>query len=357
MPRSSYPDADARAHCPGDTGMMRPDRRIVLAGGLALLATGTRAQTPQAPRLRRLAPALDRMIVPGTQPEVIATGITWAEGPVWVPAGDYLLFSDPKENLIWRWQRGRGLTRFLSPSGAVGTDPKLVREAGSNGLALDRNGHLLIANSGGRSIDRLDLTTKKRTVLADHYDGKRFNSCNDMHVARDGSIWFTDPPYGLIGYDKSPLKEQSVNGVYRLHPDGKVTLIEGGLTGPNGIALSPDERRLYVSVSDEAAPRIMAYDLDPDGRPGAGRVLFDAKTMKEAGGAGLPDGMKVARDGTLVCSVPGGMMFMTPEAEPLGIVESGAPIANCAFGESGRALYMTANDRILRLALRPGWQG
>ena len=337
--------------------MIAPDRRMVLAGGLALLATRADAQTPEAPRLRRIDPALDRMIVPGTQPEVIATGIRWAEGPVWVPAGGYLLFSDPPANLIRRWQRGRGATPFLSPSGAAGTDPKLVREAGSNGLALVAAGRLLIANSGGRSIDRVDLATKARTVLADRFEGKRFNSCNDLHVARDGSIWFTDPPYGFADGDDSPLKEQPVNGVYRLHPGGKVTLIEGGLTRPNGIALSPDERRLYVSVSDEAAPRIMVYDLDARGTPSNGRVLLDAKAMRVAGGAGMPDGMKVARDGTLVCSVPGGMMLMTPEAKPLGIVESGAPIANCAFGESGRTLYMTANDRILRLPLRPGWQG
>lgn len=337
--------------------MMALDRRTMLAGGLALLATRAGAQTAEAPRVRRLAPGLDRMIAPGTQPEVIATGIRWAEGPVWVPAGGYLLFSDPPANLIRRWQRGRGATPFLSPSGAAGTDPKLVREAGSNGLALDRGGGLLIANSGGRSIDRVDLATRKRTVLADRYDGKRFNSCNDLHVARDGSIWFTDPPYGFADGDASPLKEQAVNGVYRRHPDGKVTLIEGGLTRPNGIAMSPDERRLYVSVSDETAPRIMVYALDAAGKPGVGRVLLDAKAMKAAGGPGLPDGMKVARDGTLVCSVPGGMMLMTPEAEPLGLIESGAPIANCAFGEHGRALYMTANDRVLRLALRPGWQG
>ncbi|MEI5687498.1 SMP-30/gluconolactonase/LRE family protein [Sphingomonas kyungheensis] len=337
--------------------MTCPDRRTVIAGGLALFAMPAAAQTPDAPRVRRLSPALDRMIAPGTEPEVIATGIRWAEGPVWVPKGGYLLFSDPPANLIRRWQRGRGAVPFLNPSGAAGTDPKLVREAGSNGLALDAGGGLLIANSGGRSIDRFDLVTRKRTVLADRYDGKRFNSCNDLHVGRDGSIWFTDPPYGFADGDASPLKEQSVNGVYRRFPDGRVVLIEGGLTRPNGIALSPDERRLYVSVSDEQMPRIMVYDLDAAGKPGGGRVLLDARAMKAKGGAGLPDGMKVARDGTLVCSVPGGMMLMTPAAEPLGLIESGAAIANCAFGENGRALYMTANDRVLRLALRPGWQG
>ncbi|KTT99514.1 SMP-30/gluconolactonase/LRE family protein [Sphingomonas sanguinis] len=335
---------------------MTPTRRSVLAAGLALVATpGAAAETE--PRLRRLSPGLDRMIAPGTEPEVIATDIRWAEGPVWVPRGGYLLFSDPPANIVRRWQRGRGVSVVLNPSGAGGTDPRLVREPGANGLALDARGALLIANSGGRSIDRVDLASGRRTVLADRYAGKRFNSPNDLHVARDGAIWFTDPPYGFQDGDSSSLKEQPVNGVYRRRADGRIDLIDGTLTRPNGVALSPDERRLYVSVSDSAAPRIMVYDVDPRGQVSGRRVLLDARTMAASGGAGLPDGMKVARDGTLVCSVPGGMMLMTPEAEPLGLIEQDAPIANCAFGEGGRALFMAANDRILRLALRPGWQG
>lgn len=337
-------------------GVMIASRRSVLAAGLALAAAPALA-AETTPRLRRLSPRLDRMIAPGTEPEVIATGIRWAEGPVWVPGGGYLLFADPPANIVRRWQRGRGVSVVLNPSGAAGTDPALVREPGANGLALDASGALLIANSGGRSIDRVDLKTGRRTLLADRYAGKRFSSPNDLHVAKDGAIWFTDPPYGFKDGDSSPLKEQPVNGVYRRRPDGTVDLIDCTLTRPNGIALSPDERRLYVSVSDETAPRIMVYDVDKRGRVDNRRTLLDARAMLAAGGPGLPDGMKVARDGTLVCSVPGGMMLMTPEAEPLGIIEQGAPIANCAFGEAGRALFLTANDRILRIALRPGWQG
>ncbi len=337
------------------------DRRDVLAGGLALAGAAllpAPASAAVTPRVRRLSPKLDRMIVPGTQPQVIATGIRWAEGPVWVADGKYLLFSDPPANLVRRWQAGRGASAFLQPSGAPGTDPKLIREPGANGLALDARGGLLIANSGGRSLDRLDLATRRRAVLANRYAGKRFNSPNDMHVARSGAIYFTDPPYGLEGGDDSTLREQPVNGVYRLARDGAVTLLDGTLTRPNGIALSPDERRMYVSVSDEAAPRIMVYDLDARGLPrGDARVLLDALPMRAGNAPGLPDGMKVARDGTLVCSVPGGMMLMTPEAEPLGLIEHGAPIANCAFGEGGRTLFLTANDRVLRLPLRAGWQG
>ncbi len=334
----------------------RPGRREILLGAAAMVAAPAFGTSPAVePRIERMSSAFDRMVAPGTRVETIATGIRWAEGPVWVEAGQYLLFSDPPANIVRRWRKGGPAVPFLDPSGAGGTDPKLIREPGANGLTLDREGRLLIANSGGRSIDRVNLVTRRRETLVDRCQGKRFNSPNDMHVARDGTIYFTDPPYGLTEGDTSPLKEMSVNGVYRLRPGGVVELLEGSLTRPNGIALSPDETRLYVSVSDETAPRIMVCDLDAKGVRNS-RVLLDAKGMKARGGAGLPDGMKVARDGTLVCSVPGGMMFMTSHAEPLALVTTGAPIANCAFGEQGRALYMTANDRVLRLPLRAGWQ-
>lgn len=338
-----------------DTGGDRLTRRSVLAGmaaGAAMAGAGPLlAET--APLVRRLSPALDRIVAPDAAVEVIATGIGWAEGPVWVPAEQMLLFSDPPANLMRRWSRRGGLAPFLQPSGAAGTDPKLVREPGSNGLAMAHDGALLIANSGGRSLDRVDLRTKQRRVLVGRYQGKRFNSPNDLTVARSGAIYFTDPPYGLADGDKSSLKELPHNGVYRWTEGDEAELIDGELTRPNGVALSPDERRLYVSVSDEGAPRIMVYDLDAAGRPRGRRLFLDAKSLS---GAGLPDGMKVASNGLLFCSSPGGMYVMTPEAEPLGLVADGGPIANCCFGESGATLFMTGNHRVMRLPLRMnGW--
>lgn len=328
-------------------------RRGFLAGGMAMAAAPVFAAEVR-PMLDRLSPKLDRIIAPGTPIETIATGVRWAEGPVWV-AGTGLLFSDPPANIIRRWTRRGGAVPFLQPSGAASFDPKLVREPGSNGLALAHDGALLIANSGGRTIDRVDLKTRKRTVLADRFDGKRFNSPNDLHVARSGAIYFTDPPYGFADADHSPLRETAINGVYRRNPDGKVELVDGSLTRPNGIALSPDERRLFVSVSDEADPRIMAYDLDGAGMPTASRVWLDAAPLlAKHKGSGLPDGMKVARDGTMFCSSPGGMWVLTPEAEPLGLFHTGAPIANAAIGEGGRTLFLTANDRVLRVPLAAG---
>lgn len=324
------------------------DRRTFLASGVALLATPAFAQAV-APTIRRVSPKLDRIIAPGAKVEVIATNIKWAEGPVWVRQGGYLLFSDPPANIMRKWTRKGGVSLFMDPSGVPNPDLKIVREGGSNGLSMDHQGRLLIANSGGRSLDRVDLATRKRTVLVDRYKGKRFNSPNDMHVAKSGAIYFTDPPYGLINGDDSPAKELDHNGVYRWTEGGEAVLVDGSLTRPNGIAMSPDEKKLYVSVSDEKARRIMVYDLDARGMPTASRVFLDASTMP---GPGNPDGMKVAADGTLFCSSPGGMWVLTPEAEPLGVIEDGMPIANCAFGDDGSTLYMASSDRILRLPLK-----
>jgi gluconolactonase len=329
------------------------DRRAFLASGVALLATPAFAQAV-APTVRRVSPKLDRIIAPGAKVEVIATGIKWAEGPVWVRQGGYLLFSDPPANIMRKWSRKGGVSVFMEPSGLPNPDPKLVREAGSNGMAMDHQGRLLIANSGGRSLDRVDLASAKRTVLVDRYKGKRFNSPNDMHVAKSGAIYFTDPPYGLLNGNESPIKELPFNGVYRWTEGGEAVLVDDSLTWPNGIALSPDEKKLYVSVSDEKARRIMVYDLDAKGMPTGSRVFLDASAMP---GPGNPDGMKVAADGTLFCSSPGGMWVFTPEAEPLGVIEDGMPIANCAFGDDGSTLYMASSDRILRLPLRlNGWK-
>lgn len=329
------------------------DRRAFLASGVALLAAPAFAQAV-APTVRRVSPKLDRIIAPDAKVEVIATGIKWAEGPVWVRQGGYLLFSDPPANIMRKWSRKGGVSVFMEPSGLPNPDPKLVREAGSNGMAMDHQGRLLIANSGGRSLDRVDLASAKRTVLVDRYKGKRFNSPNDMHVAKSGAIYFTDPPYGLLNGNESPIKELPFNGVYRWTEGGEAVLVDDSLTWPNGIALSPDEKKLYVSVSDEKARRIMVYDLDAKGMPTGSRVFLDASAMP---GPGNPDGMKVAADGTLFCSSPGGMWVFTPEAEPLGVIEDGMPIANCAFGDDGSTLYMASSDRILRLPLRlNGWK-
>lgn len=333
-------------------------RRELLGLGLALAAAPGLARAAEVtPRIRRLAPGLDRILDPATPIETIATGIQWAEGPVWSKKGDYLLFSDPPANVIRRWCRKNGLAEFMRPSGLANPDPKTIREPGSNGLAIDAKGRLIVADSGSRALVAVYLPGKTRTILADRYQGKRFNSVNDVHIARSGAIYFTDPPYGLVGGDTSPLKEQPHNGVYRRAPDGGIALIDASLTKPNGVALSPDEKQLFVAISDKATPHIVVYDLDKHGMASGRRIWFDCADLVASGAPGSQDGMKIAADGTHFNSVPGGMMILTPDAEPLGLIETGAPIANCAFGEDGRTLFVTANDRVLRLRLRiNGWR-
>ena len=335
---------------------MQLNRRTLLASTAALATMPLLADAPGevAPTIRRLSPRLDRIVPPASQVEMIAHNIKWAEGPVWVREGGYFLFSDPPANIMRRWTRKDGVSIFLEPSGTAGLDPKLVREAGSNGLGMDHQGRLLIANSGGRSIDRVDLHTKARTTLVGSYEGKRFNSCNDLTVSKSGAIYFTDPPYGFAQGDASPLKEAKQNGVYRFVEGKGVALVDGSLTRPNGIALTPDEKRLFVSNSDEKDKRIVYYDLGPDGMPTSGPHLFlDANAMK---GPGNPDGMKIAADGTMFCSGPGGMWILSPTGEKLGLIEDGAPIANCCFGEDGKTLFMASGTRVLRLRLGiNGW--
>ncbi|WP_404337063.1 SMP-30/gluconolactonase/LRE family protein [Sphingomonas sp. MMS12-HWE2-04] len=330
-------------------------RRACLAG-LAALPIATSARAEKVGSIQRFDPELDTIVDVDTPIDVIAIGIQWAEGPVWVKQGSYLLFSDPPANTAFRWKEGEGKSVFRKPSGLVGPIPAGVREAGSNGMALDGKGRLVIADSGTRAITRVDLATGKRTILADRYKGKRFNSCNDVVIARSGAIYFTDPPYGLTEGDNSPLKELPYNGVYRLDTDGKVTLLDSSLSRPNGIGLSPDERTMYVSMSDEARPQILAYPLGADGLPGGARVLRDFSSELAAKLPGLPDGMKVGASGHLFASGPGGIHILAPDGRKLGTIVTGEAAANCVFGEDGKTLFVTSSDMVVRLRLKiSGW--
>ncbi|OWK30511.1 SMP-30/gluconolactonase/LRE family protein [Sphingomonas mucosissima] len=327
-------------------------RRSLLAG---LAATAFAAQLRAEPvraGVTRLDPELDGILDVRAVPEVLGRGYRWAEGPVWVPRGNYLLFSDVPANTVYRWSRARGVERFLHPSGLQGPVPVGVREAGANGLALDASGRLLIADSGTRAVVRVDLATRKRTVLAGRFEGKRFNSVNDLVVATDGAIYFTDPPYGLEGGDASPLREQAVNGVYRRAPDGRITLVDGSHKRPNGIGLSPDGRTLYLSLSDEARPEVLAYALDTAGMPTPSRVFHDMRPHFARGWPGLPDGMDVAPSGYLFATGPGGVHVLAPDGRLLGIVSTGKVVANACIGEGGRSLFLTSSDELCRIGLR-----
>lgn len=305
-------------------------------------------------RIERLDPAFDQLIARDAKIEKLAEGFTWSEGPVWL--NNELIFSDVPENVAYRWREGMTKAEeFLRPSGLLAPNPEF-REPGSNGLARDAQGRLLLCQHGERRVARYE--NGKFTAIADRYDGKRFNSPNDLAVRKSGEIYFTDPPYGLKGGNNSPLKELPFNGVYRVATDGKVTLLAQNLTFPNGIAFSPDEKVLYVGISDSKATRIVAYDVQPDGSVKNERVFFDAQPLKEQGGKGLVDGLKVDRSGNVWSSGPGGILVITPAGKLIGRINTGQATANCGWGNDGSVLYITADMFLLRvktLTKGAGW--
>ncbi len=295
----------------------------------------------------RLDPALDALIAPDTKVEKVAEGFNWSEGPTWFKGG--LVFSDVPENVIYRWEPGSTkATQFMKPSGMM-TPRAGFREQGSNGLGVDADGQLVICQHGERRIARVKADGTQ-TAVADRFEGKRFNSPNDLVFHSNGDIYFTDPPYGLEKLNDSPLKELPFNGVFRVSKDGKVTAVIKDLTFPNGIGLSPDEKTLYVAVSDEADTRVMAYDVQPNGDVANGRVFFDAEKVKKPGLKGGCDGMTVDTKGNLFATGPGGVLVISPEGKLLGTILTGQQTGNCCFGgKDGSELYICADMYLCRV--------
>jgi gluconolactonase len=327
-----------------ETMMIETTRRSLLAGMAVLPFLPGIALGETVGSITRFDPALDALIDVASPIEVIASGFKWAEGPTWVKKGGYLLFSDVPANIAYRWKAGEGAKPFLSPSGLAGPIPAGIREAGSNGMVVDARGDLLMADSGTRAIARVNLATKKKTIVVGAYEGKTFNSCNDLAIGRNGTLYFTDPPYGLAEGDSSPLKQLDFNGVFRVNADGSgVSLIDKSLKRPNGIGVSPGLDRLYVSQSDPDAAKIFACALAADGSASSELVPlvdFSAEVARKL--PGLPDGLKVARSGHLFASGPGGIYVLAPEGKKLGSDRHRQGGANCCFGEDGKTLFITS---------------
>ncbi len=302
--------------------------------------------------IERLDPRLDALVQQDAALEVVADGFEWSEGPVWI--GEAVLFSDIPPNSIYRWNEVDGLMLYLLPSGYTGDAPR-GGEVGSNGLVLDTEGRLVLAQHGDRRIARLtaplESPVPQYETLADRYDGKRFNSPNDLTYHSSGSLYFTDPPYGLERKVDDPAKEIDFQGVYRLGTDGQVTLLDSTMTRPNGIAFSPDERTLYVANSDPQNPIWVAYDVDEAGLLANRRVFFDASHLSAAGRLGLPDGLKVDVNGNLFATGPGGVLVISADGTHLGSLNTGQATSNCAFGEDGSVLFITADMYLLRVRL------
>lgn len=298
--------------------------------------------------------ALDALLAPDAQVETLAKGFHWSEGPVWFRGA--LVFSDVPTNIAYRWAEGMKQAEvFLQPSGLLHPAPGF-REQGSNGLAVDAEGRLLLCQHGERRVAR--WVDGKFTPIADRYEGKRFNSPNDLALRRNGDIYFTDPPYGLEGLDKSPLKELTWNGVYRVTTKGEVTLLTKTLTYPNGIAFSPDERTLYVGVSDPKSTRVVAFTVGDDGSLSAERTFFDGQSHLSADSHGSCDGLKSDRDGNVWTTGPGGVWIISPAGKILGRVRVPGLTANCNWGGDGSVLYLTSADSLRRIPTRTrgaGW--
>lgn len=308
---------------------------------------------PTAGQIEKLDEKLEQFVAPGTLPQIIAEGFDWSEGPLWVAEQDMLLFSDIPPNSIYSWTEKEGKKLYLKPSGYTGEKDR-AGEPGSNGLLLDTKGQLILCQHGDRRLARMDAPINAPSpsfiTLTDTYEGKRFNSPNDATFNSKGELFFTDPPYGLEGRMEDPTKEIPFQGVYKLGLDGKTILLTDEMTRPNGIALSPDEKTLYVANSDPQKAIWMAFDLTEEGVEN-GRVLFDATSMVGEQRKGLPDGLKVHKSGTLFATGPGGVFLISPRGQHLGTIMTGQATSNCAFNDDQSQLFMTADMYVMRIDL------
>jgi gluconolactonase len=323
-------------------------RRTFLTAAAAWpLARSVAQNTPQrgVGSIIRLDAALDALVPKSASIEKLAGGFQFTEGPLWFPSG-HLWFSDVVGNVVRQWSPGGKVVDILRPGGYDRNDAPAGSYIGPNGMIADSDGAVLLCQHGNRRIVRI---SKDRHVitLVDRFEGKRLNSPNDLVYRSDRSLYFTDPPYGLLKQDDDPAKELKFNGVYRL-ANGKLQVLVRDLTRPNGIAFSPDEKTLYVSNSDEKRKIWMHYDVRPDGTVANGRVLFDATSQTDAG---LPDGMKVDEQGNLYCAGPGGVWVFSAGGKHLGTIKPPETPANCNWGDDGRTLYITAETGLYRIKL------
>jgi gluconolactonase len=298
----------------------------------------------------RLDPAINKIIPQDSQIELLADGFIWSEGPVWKDGS--LLFNDIPSNTLYKWDDKNGLNIYLRPAGfAIGDNPS-GDESGSNGLYIHpKSGKLILCDHGNRCLAELNEQNWSKKIIVDKFDGKRFNSPNDVVIRSDGHLYFTDPPYGLQGGDDNPAKELDFSGVFHLSPDGQLDIITKELPRPNGIILSPDEKTLYVANSSSNAIW-MAYDVAADGSVSNGRLFYDGNHLVAEGKQGGCDGMTVDTNGNIYATGPGGVLVISPAGKLLGVIETGERIANCCFGgENGNVLYMTSHMYLCRIVL------
>jgi gluconolactonase len=337
---------------------MKKNQKIGLAfiPVLALLASCSGSKEfPLTGSVDRLSPMLDEIIAPGERPEILAEGFEWTEGPLWLSDQQLLIFSDIPQNSIFQWSESDGLKLYLKPSGYTDT---LVRggETGSNGLLLDAENRLVLCQHGDRRMALMDASLSnpedKFITIVDSWMGKRFNSPNDAVYSKRGDLYFTDPAYGMEFRYKDPKREMDFTGVFKYSKEGKIELLSDQLSAPNGIGLSPDERKLYVANSGGGEKSIwMAYDFADDGSLVRGRVFHDASVASDTL-KGAPDGLVVREDGIIFATGPGGVWIFTPDGENLGIIKTGQATSNCTLDSDDQYLYMTADMYLMRIKLK-----
>ncbi len=301
-------------------------------------------------RIIQADPELNSILPGDAKLEKLAGGFGLLEGPVWAPGG-YLLFSDMKSHLIYEWSPQAGLSVFPAKTWYTSGENTPRYPSGPNGLAFDKEGRLTICEHGNRRVTRLEKDGSL-TVLAERYRGKRLNSPNDLVYRSDGLLYFTDPPFGLRGQYADPQKELPFSGVF-LFSEGKLELVSDELSGPNGLAFSPDEKYLYVGNDNQQKPVIMRYEVNPNGTLSKGKMFFNAWSVTRADGL---DGMKVDVRGNLYVTATNGVVIVSRTDKYLGTVQGPEEPTNVAWGDDDRkALYITTEKGLYRIRLNiPG---
>ncbi len=322
---------------------------------LVIFISCSTTEYPTTGSVQRIDPRLDRIIAPGTLPEILAEGFEWSEGPLWLPDQGKVIFSDIPNNSIFEWSEEKGLKLYLKPSGYTDTITR-GGETGSNGLLLDQDGALVLCQHGDRRMARmnapLNAPAAEFETLAGKWNDKRFNSPNDAIFKSNGELFFTDPAYGMEFRYGDSLREMDFTGVFKLGTEGSVTLLTDQLSAPNGIGFSTDESSLYVANSGGGSGSIwMVYDVAPDGSLSNNRLFCDARAASDTL-KGAPDGLVVRDDGIIFATGPGGVWILNPDGEHLGIIKTGQATSNCTLDAKNRYLYMTADMYLMRIRLR-----
>jgi gluconolactonase len=315
---------------------------LVLAGCSSAPPPAPATESPSVGTILRLDPAFDALVPKDAKIERVATGFTFTEGPLWRPEG-LLWFSDVPGNVVRSVTPAGDVKVILqNAGGSVSAPPGAF--IGPNGMIADKDGAVLLCQHGNRRIVRVnkDMTM---TPYIEKFEGHRLNSPNDLVYRSDGALYFTDPPYGLLKQDEDPLKELKFNGVF-LYAGGKLKTLITDLTRPNGVAISPDEKTLYVANSDEKKRFWMRYDLAADGTVSNGRKFYDLADAKEEG---IPDGMKVDSQGNVYAAGPQGVWVFSADGKHLGTIKTGETPANCGWGDDGKTLYITATTSVYRI--------